>query len=232
VTSTARRAAAPRKPDWPAATSTARSDPVPPAGAPSIVTSPRGRLLSHSRAAPRRHDRRVPRERAGDLGNVVPVVLSWIAQEVDGEISAAMLQLALEWRQALVLDPCTSVSWGCTGCAPGRGPGRSVKTWGRPSGWRSSSRSPSPASSRRASTHGRCSGCSCPGTRATGWRPAGHGRGRRRGGPQLPGAAARRADPRHRRVASGHVGNLESETSLRGLVWHTPSGSRGSSHRR
>jgi len=40
-----------------------------------------------------------------DLGNVVPVVLSWIAQEVDAEISATMLQLAVEWHQALVLDP-------------------------------------------------------------------------------------------------------------------------------
>jgi hypothetical protein len=29
-----------------------------------------------------------------------------------------------------------------------------------------------------------------------------------------------------------NVGNLESDTSLRGLVWHAPSGSPGSSHRR
>jgi len=40
-----------------------------------------------------------------DLGNVVPVVLAWVVQEIDVEISATMLQLALEWRQALVLDP-------------------------------------------------------------------------------------------------------------------------------
>lgn len=40
-----------------------------------------------------------------DLGNAVPVVLAWIVQEVDAEVSAAMLQLALEWHQALVLDP-------------------------------------------------------------------------------------------------------------------------------
>jgi hypothetical protein len=33
------------------------------------------------------------------------VVLSWIAQEVDAELSATMLHLAVEWHQALVLDP-------------------------------------------------------------------------------------------------------------------------------
>ena len=40
-----------------------------------------------------------------DLGNAVPVILSWVAQEIDDEVSAAMLQIAMEWRQALVLDP-------------------------------------------------------------------------------------------------------------------------------
>lgn len=40
-----------------------------------------------------------------DLGNVVPVVLAWIVQEINSEVSATMLQLAMEWRQALVLDP-------------------------------------------------------------------------------------------------------------------------------
>ena len=40
-----------------------------------------------------------------DLGNAVPTVLSWIVQEIDAEVSAAMLQLAMEWHQALVLDP-------------------------------------------------------------------------------------------------------------------------------
>jgi hypothetical protein len=40
-----------------------------------------------------------------DLGNAVPVVLAWLVQEIDAEVSATMLQLAMEWRQALVLDP-------------------------------------------------------------------------------------------------------------------------------
>lgn len=40
-----------------------------------------------------------------DLENLVPVVLAWIVQEVDQEISSAMLDIAMEWRQALVLDP-------------------------------------------------------------------------------------------------------------------------------
>ncbi len=40
-----------------------------------------------------------------DLGNVVPVVLAWIVQEIDAEVSTTMLQVALEWRNALVLDP-------------------------------------------------------------------------------------------------------------------------------
>jgi hypothetical protein len=40
-----------------------------------------------------------------DLGNVVPVVLAWVVQEIDAEVSATMLEVAMEWRQALVLDP-------------------------------------------------------------------------------------------------------------------------------
>lgn len=56
-----------------------------------------------------------------DLGNVVPVVLGWIAQEVDAEVSAAMLQIALEWQQALVLDPVHFVLVGS----------RRVRTWER-----------------------------------------------------------------------------------------------------
>ena len=56
-----------------------------------------------------------------DLGNVVPVVLSWIVQEVDDEISGGMLQLALEWHQALVLDP---VHFGLVGV-------HRVRTWER-----------------------------------------------------------------------------------------------------
>ena len=40
-----------------------------------------------------------------DLGNAVPMVLTWAVQEVDAEVSTAMLQLALEWQEALVLDP-------------------------------------------------------------------------------------------------------------------------------
>ena len=56
-----------------------------------------------------------------DLGNVVPVVLAWIVQEVDAEISEAMLHLALEWHQALVLDP---VHFGLVGV-------HRVRTWER-----------------------------------------------------------------------------------------------------
>lgn len=40
-----------------------------------------------------------------DLGNAVPTVLAWVVQEIDAEISTAMLYVAMEWHQALVLDP-------------------------------------------------------------------------------------------------------------------------------
>jgi hypothetical protein len=56
-----------------------------------------------------------------DLGNVVPLVLSWVAQEVDAEVSAMMLQIAMEWQQALVLDP---VHFALVGA-------RRVRTWER-----------------------------------------------------------------------------------------------------
>jgi hypothetical protein len=40
-----------------------------------------------------------------DIGNVVPMVLSWIVQEVDDAVVAEMTELAAWWHQALVIDP-------------------------------------------------------------------------------------------------------------------------------
>ncbi len=40
-----------------------------------------------------------------DLDNASPLILAWVAQEVDGEVSTAMLVVAMEWHQALILDP-------------------------------------------------------------------------------------------------------------------------------
>lgn len=57
-----------------------------------------GRLLDGS-AYEFREDVRV------DLGNTVPVALAWAVQEIDAEVSMSMLYLAMEWHQALVLDP-------------------------------------------------------------------------------------------------------------------------------
>jgi hypothetical protein len=56
-----------------------------------------------------------------DLGNAVPAVLAWVVQEIDDEISSAMLYVAMEWHQALVLDP---VHFGLVGV-------HRVRTWER-----------------------------------------------------------------------------------------------------
>ncbi len=56
-----------------------------------------------------------------DLGNAAPAVLAWAVQEVDAEVSSAMLQVAMEWHQALVLDP---VHFGLAGA-------QRVRTWER-----------------------------------------------------------------------------------------------------
>ncbi len=40
-----------------------------------------------------------------DIGNVVPMVLAWIVQEVDAEVAAEMTEMAAWWHQALVIDP-------------------------------------------------------------------------------------------------------------------------------
>jgi hypothetical protein len=163
----------------------------------------------------------------------VPVVLSWIAQEVDGEISAAMLQLALEWRQALVLDP---VHFGLVGV-------HRVRTWER--AWKICENlgptlrvaiviEESEPGIVEARINAR------PVLRLlVPWHES-HGFGDRPATAEAAGAAV--LNFRERLLAAlirgigewrrDNVGNLESETSLRGLVWHTPSGSRGSSHRR
>lgn len=56
-----------------------------------------------------------------DLENAAPAVLAWAVQEVDAEVSSAMLQIAMEWHQALVLDP---VHFGLAGA-------QRVRTWER-----------------------------------------------------------------------------------------------------
>ncbi len=168
-----------------------------------------------------------------DLGNVVPVVLAWIAQEVDGEISAAMLQLALEWHQALVLDP---VHFGLVGV-------HRVRTWER--AWKICENlgptlrlavviEEAEPGIVEARINAR------PVLRMlVPWHES-HGFGDR---PVTAAAASAAALNFRERLLSAlirgiaewrrdNVGNLESDTSLRGLVWHAPSGSPGSSHRR
>ena len=165
-----------------------------------------------------------------DLGNVVPVVLSWIAQEVDGEISAAMLQLALEWHQALVLDP---VHFGLVGV-------HRVRTWER--AWKICENlgptlrvaiviEEAEPGIVEARINAR------PVLRLlVPWHES-HGFGDRPVTADAVGAAIlnfreRLLSALIRGIAEwrrDNIGNLESDTSLRGLVWHTPSGSRGSS---
>ena len=64
----------------------------------SVFCSTHGRLLEGA-ADEFREEIRI------DLENLVPVVLGWIVQEFDAEVSMAMLDIAMEWQQALVLDP-------------------------------------------------------------------------------------------------------------------------------
>ena len=158
---------------------------------------------------------------------------AWIAQEVDGEISAAMLQLALEWHQALVLDP---VHFGLVGV-------HRVRTWER--AWKICENlgptlrlavviEEAEPGIVEARINAR------PVLRMlVPWHES-HGFGDR---PVTAAAASAAALNFRERLLSAlirgiaewrrdNVGNLESDTSLRGLVWHAPSGSPGSSHRR
>ncbi len=162
-----------------------------------------------------------------DLGNVVPVVLAWITQEVDAEISAAMLQLALEWHQALVLDP---VHFGLVGV-------HRVRTWER--AWKICENlgptlrvgiviEEAEPGIVEARINAR------PVLRILVPWDESHGFGERPATPAAASAAV--ANFRERLLCAlvrgiaewrrDNIGNLEQDTSLRGLVWHAPSSTR------